>query len=204
MSDDAGNNWNTTGQPQTGMPGQSGQASAGGSRPGPAYQRGPAFPETVARSSYSALIGAFIVCFAVAAIGSAFVISNLSPWYAALAKPGFALPSWIYWPVQMMLYALMALSVWMVWEQKAPRSVKFPALFVFGMQLLLNLAWPAMFFGAQSPGLGLIVIGVLVAAILATILSFYRISKWAALLLCPHLLWVCYETVLNIAIWWMN
>lgn len=163
-----------------------------------------AFPPSVERSSYSALIAAFIVCFAVAAIGSAFIISNLSPWYSSLAKPGFALPSWIFWPVQMMLYSLMAVSVWMVWETKAARSVKFPAFFIFGIQLLLNIAWPAVFFGAQSPGLGLIVIGVLVAAILATILSFYRINKWAFVLLLPHLVWVSYEMILNVAIWWLN
>ena len=190
MSEETDFNRGASAGPSSGMPNNPPQ-DRGSQGAGGTTRKPEVFPATVGRSSYSALIGAFI-------------ISNLSPWYAGLTKPGFALPSWIFWPVQMMLYALMALSVWMVWETKAARSVKFPAFFVFGIQLLLNIAWPAMFFGAQSPLLGLVVIVILVAAILATVLSFYRINKWSAVMLCPHLIWVCYEMILNISIWWLN
>ncbi|WP_137391999.1 TspO/MBR family protein [Rhodoligotrophos defluvii] len=156
------------------------------------------------QDSYTALIVAFVLCFAVAAIGSAFIISNLSPWYAGLVKPAFALPSWLIWPIQIMLYSLMAVSLWLVWKAPAARSLKFPALFIFGVQLVLNIAWPALFFGAQSPVLGLLVLIFLLAAVLATVFSFYRINRWASLLLWPHLVWITYDLLLNIAIWWLN
>ncbi|WP_342642332.1 TspO/MBR family protein [Rhodoligotrophos ferricapiens] len=200
MSDTAGHDTtpsaNGTAQPPGGSASTWGQGSAaGGSQQHPRIE---------GQESYTALIVAFVLCFAVAAIGSAFIISNLSPWYEGLVKPAFALPSWLFWPIQIMLYAMMAVSLWLVWKTPAARSLKFPALFTFGVQLVLNLAWPAAFFGAQSLGLGLLVLILLLIAVLATAFIFYRINKWASVLLWPHLVWICYDFALNIAVWWLN
>lgn len=208
MSDSTGPGF-PAGSPQPERATTSGPAPQEGPAAVPHYDQRPhhahAHPAAApSDESYTALITSFIVCFAAAAIGSAFIISNLSPWYSGLIKPSFALPTWVLWPIQIMLYAMMAVSVWLVWKEPAPRSAKFPALFLFGVQLLFCIAWPATFFGMQSPGVGLIAAAFLFAAILATALSFYRIKRTASLLLWPYLLWIAYAVVLSIAIWWLN
>lgn len=69
------------------------------------------------------------------------------------------------------------------------------------MQLALNLAWTPLFFGLQRPDLGLLVIGALWIAIVATIVAFARVSRAAAALLVPYLVWVSFAAVLNYAIY---
>src|SRR3546814_732806 len=75
---------------------------------------------------------------------------------------------------------------------------------LFGFQLALNCAWSFLFFGLRSPGLGLIGIILLLAAILATMTAFGRVRPLAGWLLLPYLLWVGYAAALNFAIWRMN
>ncbi|MGF7162693.1 tryptophan-rich sensory protein [Rhodoligotrophos appendicifer] len=170
----------------------------------PNLHRRPSLHEPKKDGNYTSLIACFVLCFAVAAAASAVTIPNLAPWYESLAKPGFTPANWVFGPVWAVLYALMAVSLWLAWTSPAARSLKFPALFIFGVQLLLNAAWPLAFFGAQSPGLALLVILLLIISIAATIFSFYRIRALASLLLVPYLAWICYAGVLNLTIWWMN
>jgi tryptophan-rich sensory protein len=79
-----------------------------------------------------------------------------------------------------------------------------PAAILFGIQLVLNLAWSPVFFGARSAGGALVVIIVLWAAILATVVAFARVRPLAAWLLAPYLAWVSYATALNAAIVALN
>jgi len=78
------------------------------------------------------------------------------------------------------------------------------ALGWFGLQLALNAAWSFAFFGARSPGLGLVVIGVLWAALAWTTDRFFRLHAVAGALLIPYLLWVSYAAALNGGIWLLN
>jgi benzodiazapine receptor len=77
-------------------------------------------------------------------------------------------------------------------------------LAIFGIQLGLNVAWSWLFFGFQSPGLAVIDIFLLLAAIIATLIAFWRRSVVAGLLFVPYLGWVGFAGALNVAIWWMN
>ena len=72
------------------------------------------------------------------------------------------------------------------------------------MQLALNLGWCALFFGLQQPGLALLELALLWLTIFATMWTFEPISKPAAYLLGPYLLWVTCAGVLNFAIWRLN
>ena len=74
----------------------------------------------------------------------------------------------------------------------------------FFVQLVLNGTWSFAFFGGQSPIAGLVVIVALMVAILATIRTFWRLDRTAALLLLPYLAWVSYATLLNGTIWRLN
>jgi tryptophan-rich sensory protein len=96
----------------------------------------------------------------------------------------------------------MGISLYIVWSTKK-KNIK-PAIYVFAVQLVLNALWSFLFFGMQNPLLGFIEIIVLWVAIMLTILMFYRISKPAAWLLVPYLLWVSFAAVLNFSLWILN
>src|SRR4051794_14913509 len=89
------------------------------------------------------------------ALGQIATFPNLEPWYASLAKPVFNPPNWLFGPVWTTLYVLMAFALWRVMRHAA-QPMRGMAVAMFYVQLLLNAAWPWMFFAAQSPALGLI------------------------------------------------
>ncbi|MDP2704398.1 MAG: TspO/MBR family protein [bacterium] len=142
-------------------------------------------------------------------IGSFFTISAIPVWYAGLTKPMVNPPSWVFGPVWTALYALMGIAAWLVWKQWSQGSpstqlrVK-TALTVFGLQLFLNAIWSIIFFGFKSPGWALVDIVALWLAIVWTMIVFYKISKPAAYLLVPYLLWVGFASYLNYSIWILN
>jgi tryptophan-rich sensory protein len=101
------------------------------------------------------------------------------------------------------LYAMMAVSAWLVWRAPESDDRKF-GLVWFGIQLGLNVVWSFAFFWLHSPGFGLGVIMVLLIAIVITIALFDRTSRTAALLLIPYVLWVSFAAALNFAVWYLN
>lgn len=146
---------------------------------------------------------ALVVCFAVSLIGNAFTQPSLD-WYATLEKPGFTPSNSIFPIVWTILFALMAVSAWLVWRAPAEGSDKRTALTWFGIQLGLNVLWSFAFFQMQSPIAGLAVILWLLVAIVMTMVFFDRVSRIAALLLLPYLLWVGFAAGLNFALWALN
>jgi benzodiazapine receptor len=143
------------------------------------------------------------LCFATAAVGSLFTVPAIAGWYADLARPSWTPPNWVFTPVWLTLFALMALAGWLVWLRRNHASVVLPFT-LFGLQLVLNAAWSFLFFTLQSPGAAFGEILVLLLAILATVVVFARVSTTASLLLLPYLFWVGYAAVLNFALWRMN
>jgi len=150
------------------------------------------------------LIVSIVVCFAVAFIGSLFTTPNISTWYAQLIKPPFTPPSWLFAPAWTALYLLMAVSAYLIWMKGLGNKEVRIALGAFLVQLILNGLWSVLFFGLRSPLLGAIEIVVLWAAILLTIVYFFRISKTAGWLLVPYILWVTFAAVLNFSVFILN
>jgi len=150
------------------------------------------------------LVAAIILTNLAGIIGSLFTAPNIPGWYAGLVTPSLNPPSWVFAPVWTALFVLMGVSLFLLWREGTDRPPVRAALLVFGLQLVLNLLWSALFFGLQSPLLGLIEILVLWLAIVATILLAYRVSRPAAYLLVPYLVWVSFATYLTWAIWTLN
>lgn len=152
---------------------------------------------------YPALLAFVALCLAVGWIGGQVTAPAILDWYPTLAKPGWTPPNAAFPIVWTLLYVVMAIAAWLVWRQpgETPRR---PALIAFFVQLALNFLWSMLFFGLRNPLLGLIDIILLLAAIIATILLFRRVSGPAALLLLPYLAWVGYATALNLAIVRLN
>lgn len=124
-------------------------------------------------------------------------------WFAALAKPSWQPPNWLFGPVWTTLYLMMGIAAGLVWLRGPSPAVR-SALIAFGAQLVLNALWTPVFFGAQALGAALLVIVVLWLAIVLTILHFWRVQRLAAMLLVPYLAWVSFASVLNAALLRIN
>lgn len=149
------------------------------------------------------LVVFFALCFGAAGIGGAVTTPRIANWYAGLAKPAWNPPNWVFGPVWTALYASMAVAAWLVWRRGGLLGAKTPLL-LFGAQLVLNVLWSCLFFGLQSPGLALVDVFLLWAAIAATMLAFWRQSAIAGILFAPYLAWVAFAGVLNFTIWRLN
>ena len=143
---------------------------------------------------------ALVITFAFSAIGAQ---SSPGEWYRTLEKPAFNPPNWIFGPVWTVLYAAMAVAAWMVWCERDRVNVK-TAIVAYGVQLMLNTAWSWLFFGRHVIGWALVDIALLWIAILATLVSFWRVRHAAAILLVPYLLWVSFAALLNLRFWQLN
>ena len=155
-------------------------------------------------SQVIAFIVSILICEGAGGLGGFFTSRSVSEWYPTLIKPSFTPPSWLFMPVWTALYFIMGVSAFLVWRIGWHKSeVKF-ALAVFIIQLVLNVAWSAVFFGMRSSIGGMIVIIFLWLAILLTIILFFRLSKISAILLIPYILWVTFASALNGAIYYLN
>jgi benzodiazapine receptor len=150
------------------------------------------------------LVTSVVVCQLAGIIGSVFTASSVSTWYAALRKPSFTPPGWVFGPVWISLYALMGVAAYLVWRSGLSHREVRIALTLFVAQLIVNAFWSAMFFGLKSPLAGLVDISVLWVLILLTIFYFLKVSTTAGLLLVPYVLWVSFAAILNYSIWAMN
>ena len=142
-------------------------------------------------------------CFAAAAVGSAMTIPSIGTWYATLTKPSWNPPDWVFGPVWSTLYSCMAVAAWLVWRERGPSAALIP-LALFALQLALNCAWSGLFFALHEPWLAFADIVVLWFAIVATMISFARVSSFASILLAPYLLWVTFAAILNFTVAKMN
>jgi benzodiazapine receptor len=155
-------------------------------------------------SSQWKFIIAFLICQTVGIVAGLLTQNEISTWFSTLNKPSWNPPAYLFGPVWTFLYFLMGISLWLIWKSNAPETQKMRAILTFAVQLLLNFMWSILFFKCHSPLLAFIDIALLTIAILVTIGRFARMSRLAAWLLIPYLLWVCFATLLNYRIWAMN
>ncbi|MEX1114449.1 MAG: TspO/MBR family protein [Akkermansiaceae bacterium] len=152
---------------------------------------------TSALRSAVAFVGFILITFCAPLAG---MFSLPGAWYAALTKPSWNPPAWIFGPAWTLLYTLMAVAAWLVWKRDGWRR----PLMLYFVQLTLNAAWTPLFFGAHQLGWALVEISVLWIAILLTMLTFHRVNKAAAWLFAPYLAWVTFATFLNFTLWRLN
>ena len=124
-------------------------------------------------------------------------------WYVDLAKPIWTPPDWVFPVAWMILYAMIAISGWRVWERIASEDALL-AFSIYGSQLALNAAWSAIFFGLKNLRLALTELSVLWLMIVLNIILFTEGDPTAGLLLLPYLLWVSFAGILNAKVMRMN
>ena len=155
--------------------------------------------------SIAKLAGTVAACQAAGGIGAWLSREGLREWYPKIQKPSFTPPGWVFGPTWTLLYALMGTSLWLAEERGEDNgATKQTSRVLFGAQLFLNLLWTYVFFGRRAPGWALAEVAVLLVAIAATAASFSKVSRTAALLLVPYLLWTSFASVLNFSVWRLN
>jgi len=144
------------------------------------------------------------ICLVAGGLGTIFTISSIPTWYATLNKPFFSPPNYLFGPVWTILYILMGVSLALIWQKGIKKRTVRDAMFLFGIQLLLNALWSPVFFGVRNLFLALIIIVLMWIFILKTILAFAKIDKTASYLLYPYIAWVSFATILNFSVWFLN
>ena len=141
-----------------------------------------------------------LISLLVGGAGTFFTEPSIPTWYAALAKPDFSPPNWLFAPVWTTLYVLMGVAAARVWKITGFKT----EIGFWAAQLVLNFFWSAIFFSLHRTGAALIEMGVLWLLILTTLVLFWRRDRVAGLLLVPYLAWVSFAFSLNAAIWQLN
>lgn len=144
------------------------------------------------------------VCLLIGFLAGFATQSSVNDWYVTLNKPEFTPPNSLFAPVWTVLYILMGVAAGIVWSKGYHHVWVKTALYHFVFQLLVNALWSIVFFGLKNPFGALLVILVLMTLIILTIKWFNVVSKPAAILMVPYLLWVGFAAVLNYRIWELN
>ncbi len=137
-------------------------------------------------------------------IGSIFTVTAIPVWYAQLAKPAFSPPNWLFGPVWVILYLMMGISIYLVWQRLEKNKHANTTFNLFWLQLILNGVWSPLFFGLKNPGLAFFDLLVLWILVMILAVNFFRICRPAAYLLIPYWLWVSFAGALNYFIWILN
>ena len=137
------------------------------------------------------------------AAGRSVPVGDESRWYQALVKPALTPPGWVFPVAWTSLYILLGLAVAMILHARGARG-RGLAIGVFVVQLLANLAWTPLFFGAHQVGAAtLLIVAMLILSITATVL-FGRIRTVAAWLMVPYMVWISFAGLLTFGIGRLN
>lgn len=124
-------------------------------------------------------------------------------WYDSLNKPFLNPPDWIFTPVWIILYIMIATSFILFLRGGLNKEKRLPLIF-FLTQLAFNFFWTPVFFGMQNIALALLIIVLMYIFLLLTIITFFRHSKLASLLLIPYLFWISFAAYLNFSFLVLN
>ena len=142
----------------------------------------------------------FLIAVAVAAGVGGLAAAGSQATYRALELPPYAPPSWLFGPAWTVLYVMIGVAGWLLWRAGGWDRV----MWLWVVQLVLNLLWTPLFFAADLYTVALVEIVVLAASIALLVVWSWHRSRVAAWLLVPYLAWVCFATALNAGIVVLN
>ena len=148
----------------------------------------------------------------VLSVGAALAAGGLGAWlggdfgqsYGQMYKPLLSPPGWVFPFVWTILYVLMGLACWQVWQSEASPPRKKRALTLYGVQLAMNALWPLLFFRLSAYLAAFIWLLLLIAAVWLCALTFRYIRKSAGDLLTPYLVWLLFAAYLNLGVYLLN
>ncbi len=125
-------------------------------------------------------------------------------WYAALIKPSWAPPSWLFGPVWSVLYAIIFVSFGYVFYKAYLGEIPYIIAAIFAVNLVANAIFSPLQFTLQSNLLASIDIVIVLVSLAAALLYIYPYAPWVTYVNIPYLLWVSFATVLQLTITYLN
>lgn len=147
-----------------------------------------------------ALAGWILLSFLAATVGG---LAAPGAWYERVNKPSWNPPNAVFAPVWTVLFLMMGVAAWLVWQRRGQPGVTL-ALTLFVGQLCLNVLWSWLFFHWHRMDLAFYELLVFWVVILATLLAFWQVRPLAGWLFVPYLLWVTFAGYLNLTLWRLN
>ncbi len=160
-------------------------------------------PINCSKDQIISLIGFILLCFIIGSISSILMQDSLLNWYPNLVKSPYSPANEVFAPVWAILYTLMGISIWLIWDEKQ-HPMFASAVLVFFVGLILNVGWTFCFFFLKNPLLGFADIIALDFTVFLSFLFFYKIKRLAGLLFIPYLIWLFFATYLNGYVLWAN
>lgn len=140
-----------------------------------------------------------VICQLPSLLGAPFVFSNMA-WYHSLALPPLIPPGSVFGIVWGVLYILLGLSAFVAFCEKLHAR----PLALFAGQLVLNVCWTPIFFGAHSLLGAMLLLLAMLAEMVGLFQAFWKLDRVAAWLLVPYAGWLCFAMYLTIGVWWLN
>lgn len=150
------------------------------------------------------LILCLALCLGIGFTAGIVTAPEIPTWYASLTKPSWTPPNWAFPVVWNILYAMMGVSLWFLWDRSNDPTAARKAIALFLLQLALNAAWSPVFFWLHRPVEALVIISLLAISIAVTISFALRAQRTAGWLLVPYFAWVTYAATLNAGIVALN
>jgi tryptophan-rich sensory protein len=129
---------------------------------------------------------------------------NTYNWYSQLIRPSWAPPSWLFGPVWTFLYILIAISFGKVFLMLIQKQIPFMVALPFILNIIFNLIFTPIQFGLRNNFLAAIDILLVLSTLVWAMIAIYPHMKWITYIQIPYLLWVCFATVLQLAITYLN
>ncbi|MBQ9989684.1 MAG: tryptophan-rich sensory protein [Lachnospiraceae bacterium] len=151
--------------------------------------------------NWKALIISILIPLATGALAGFLTMGGMES-YASMNQPPLSPPVWLFPIVWTVLYILMGVSSYLIYVSEA--DSKSQALTTYIYQLIVNFLWPVFFFNFQWYFFSFLWLALLWILVAKMILEFGQISKIAAILNVPYLLWLSFAGYLNLGVWLLN
>ncbi len=140
----------------------------------------------------------------IAVLGVGGALTRIGSWYAALRKPSWQPPGWLFGPVWSVIGGLTGWAGVVAWESLRGSLERVVLLALFALNGVLNVGWSLLFFNRERPDWALREVVLLWLSILALIVDAALRAPKAAWLLAPYLVWVSFAAFLNLIIVRLN
>ncbi|MBK8211229.1 MAG: tryptophan-rich sensory protein [Rhodospirillales bacterium] len=158
---------------------------------------------TAARPAlWGPILVAALAALVVANLGG--LLTDIGPWYQNLQRPSWQPPDWLFPPAWTLIFALSATSGVLAWRAAPDAANRRRIVGAFAVNAVLNVLWSALFFSLRRPDWALIEVALLWLSIVLLIVVTGRVSRAAAWLLLPYLVWVSFASALNYAVVHLN
>lgn len=155
------------------------------------------------KSNWKSLLGSIVLPLAVGGAANLLTKDGIRA-FSMVVQPAFSPPAWIFPILWTLLYALMGISAYLIKKSAAGEEENRKAFILYYGQLAINFLWPTFFFNFQWYFFSALWLFLLIFFVSEMIKAFGKISKTAAYLNIPYLIWLLFAAYLNLGIWWLN